>query len=60
MKSEVSLPECVICGKIELRGYWYPPFQAPPHGPNYRGALCPDCRKKKQDKKECITSPANN
>ena len=52
MSSEVYLPECVVCGKIHLNDYWYQPFQTPPHFPNYRGALCPDCRAKKEAKKE--------
>lgn len=52
MGSEVYLPECVVCGKIKLNGYWYPPFNTPPHFPNYRGALCPECMEKKQAKKQ--------
>jgi Zn ribbon nucleic-acid-binding protein len=56
MSSEVYLPECVVCGRIKLNGYWYQPFQTPPHFPNYRGALCPDCQAKKQAKKEQLTT----
>lgn len=57
MSSEVYLPECVVCGRIKLNGYWYQPFQTPPHFPNYRGALCPDCQAKKEAKKEQLTTP---
>ena len=43
--------ECVICGKIEVRGYWYRPYKAPPHDPSYKGAICPDCERKGQTEK---------
>ncbi len=59
MKNELYLPECVICGKIEFKGYWYFPFNAPPHEPNYQGALCPECLKKKQEKKKILETPLN-
>jgi len=42
--------ECVFCGKIEVRGYWYRPYKAPPHDPSYKGAICPDCEKKRADR----------
>jgi hypothetical protein len=60
MNTDVSKELCVICGKIEINGFWYRPLKVPPHEPSYRGAICPECRKKRELKKKCEEDASNN
>jgi DNA-directed RNA polymerase subunit RPC12/RpoP len=50
---------CVICGKIEINDFWYRPLKVPPHDPSYRGAICPECRKKREMKKKSEEKPGD-
>lgn len=50
MKTETARDLCVICGKIEINGYWYRALKVPPHEPSYKGAICPECKKKKEER----------
>jgi hypothetical protein len=59
MKTEVSRNLCVICGKIEINDFWYRPLKVPPHDPSYRGAICPECRKKREMKKKSEEKPGD-
>jgi NMD protein affecting ribosome stability and mRNA decay len=41
--------ECVKCGSIKIKGKWYQPRRAPAHAPVYKGAICDDCQRKKDE-----------
>jgi hypothetical protein len=60
MKTEAARDLCVICGKIEINGFWYRALKVPPHEPSYKGAICPECKKKREQKNSQKTQSGND